>query len=532
MIEYQQALDQQLALLEMHPLVKKQLCRIPGVITVGIGIREKGHTLLDELVYRVYVKEKRPRRDISRAERIPPYINGFKTDVIELPETRAGSLLLDQTLRPVEGGALITASESANGSIYNQKGTMGCLVTFGGKTVGLTNNHVLYRNLLSDPTGVIVKQADDCTCCCCVCKDRTVGKSIKGTKDNITFNGGEVYIDCAIFDISSLSASDLSASIREMDKIGPFSISRKISGTAQAVAGTQVRKMGAATGLTIGKIKEIAFDAPDTGMLNVPTKLHNTVLVEPASSYKDPASATTVPYKGYSKMVNNVNTPMFADHGDSGSVILDDNNMVVALLHSIQLVSDPSGFVPTGLVYSCPIDAVMDNLSITINKTPASGPAFLSGAEREKISISKNIIALRQREEETASLLARLESRLRESAYGKQLMDMFEALYKEVVYLVNYSRPVMVAWQRKLGPAFVDQMYERFKNNDTRIVKEVDQVRLQELLLSMSVVLEDNGSAELRTAIRKHALNLLNYAETCATLDDLMLKINYEQNNG
>src|SRR5690242_12515849 len=64
--------------------VRNELLRIPGVVKVGFGLRERGGQLTNESAFRAYVKEKLPEGDIPPGDRIPKEIRGFPVDVIKV----------------------------------------------------------------------------------------------------------------------------------------------------------------------------------------------------------------------------------------------------------------------------------------------------------------------------------------------------------------------------------------------------------------------------------------------------------------
>lgn len=85
-----------------------------NVVGVGFGLKEvKGVGVGEEHVLRIYVRRKRPLQRVSRAERIPPIINGLPTDVIEVGTIRPA--------RPAMGGC-------SGGNRRVDPGTLGCLV--------------------------------------------------------------------------------------------------------------------------------------------------------------------------------------------------------------------------------------------------------------------------------------------------------------------------------------------------------------------------------------------------------------------
>ena len=69
-------------ILRTYDEVRQELLSIPGVLGVGIGVKETDNEFTDEMSYRVYVAEKKPVEELTAAELIPPQIGDFRTDVL------------------------------------------------------------------------------------------------------------------------------------------------------------------------------------------------------------------------------------------------------------------------------------------------------------------------------------------------------------------------------------------------------------------------------------------------------------------
>jgi hypothetical protein len=95
------------ALISAKSSIEADLLKRPGVTGVGVGYREKGGQLTDELVIRVYLESKRPLAEVSAESRIPTEIGGFKTDVIQKGHDVAAGLE-NYKRRPIVGGLEIT----------------------------------------------------------------------------------------------------------------------------------------------------------------------------------------------------------------------------------------------------------------------------------------------------------------------------------------------------------------------------------------------------------------------------------------
>ena len=58
------------------PLARAQLQDIPGVVNVLVGIKETGGMATEEVVFQVYVEEKKPRDQVAPDQRVPATIAG------------------------------------------------------------------------------------------------------------------------------------------------------------------------------------------------------------------------------------------------------------------------------------------------------------------------------------------------------------------------------------------------------------------------------------------------------------------------
>src|SRR6266498_4017507 len=112
-------LARQQRLQAVYPEVNRDLLKIPGVVRVGIGVKEVAGQSTGELVFRVYVEVK--RTDLPANRQVPKEIKGFKTDVVVIlpdhPEEDTSKY------RPVKCGVQIEA-DGIGGF-----GTLGCLST-------------------------------------------------------------------------------------------------------------------------------------------------------------------------------------------------------------------------------------------------------------------------------------------------------------------------------------------------------------------------------------------------------------------
>jgi len=275
--------------LENKERIEFKIKKYPNVVGVGVGLKEISEEITQDLCYRVYVSEKKDPVSLNDHERIPSIIDGFRTDVIFYGVIEE---IADTThYRPLKGGIQIK-NDSYVDEDKRGVGTLGCLALStdsetAGQIVGLTCDHVVFLNTQISEQPFLasgkIGQPQKVICCCCFVKN-IVGE-VLSHKKNPRF-------DCAIFTLHSDIVKDIKAkgTLREIQDVG------SIKGLALPIAGAMVKKRGAATGLTRGKIVDIAFDD------------HQILVASESPSGK------------------------FADFGDSGSIILDEDNLVIGLL--------------------------------------------------------------------------------------------------------------------------------------------------------------------------------------------------------
>jgi hypothetical protein len=77
---------QQQRLIDRYDEAAATLRRFPGVLSVGVGARERRGELVPELAFRVYVAEKIDDAILPQSYRVPREVCGFPTDVIVKPD--------------------------------------------------------------------------------------------------------------------------------------------------------------------------------------------------------------------------------------------------------------------------------------------------------------------------------------------------------------------------------------------------------------------------------------------------------------
>jgi hypothetical protein len=303
--------------------------QIPGVVEVGIGIKEVAGELTGETVLRVYVEDKRPESELPADQVIPKEYRGIKTDVIVFREAEPEADTSRH--RPVQGGTQIRAD---GGTLF---GTICCIAKLGtdDSFVILGNHHILYSGTAKDSTEI--GQPDYTESCCCTCGDIAV--NVHGIRRD--------HLDCAIARLKS--GEEHAISIRGIGNI---------TAVADAVPGESVKKRGRTTELTTGNITNIKKDSTLTKILEIEVKKDN-------------------------------GNDRFSRPGDSGAALLNANDEIIGLHKSGKNGDD----VPVGSFFSKSIgiqevlDAfVADGFPITIQTGPAGGegssalePVLVSG---------------------------------------------------------------------------------------------------------------------------------------------------------
>ena len=73
MTDREERIRRQEALLAVYEEAKAQLMAYPGVVGVGVGLKERGTTLTQEFCFRVYVVEKVPLAQLAPTQAEPPF---------------------------------------------------------------------------------------------------------------------------------------------------------------------------------------------------------------------------------------------------------------------------------------------------------------------------------------------------------------------------------------------------------------------------------------------------------------------------
>lgn len=308
-----------------------KLLKKKNVVAVGIGMKTIDGKRTGKMAIVCSVEKKVPKAYLKRKDRIPEQIGAYDSDVIETGKIKA---LVDRKkrIRPAPGGVSI-AEEKVTA------GTLGCVVMRNGETMILSNNHVFARSN-DAPKGSPIFQPGP----------YDGGTMIDRIADlenfvPIKFTGGDIP-DCPIGngmkDVMNLLSKMGKSRYRfkvimeeepELNMVDA-AIARPIKeknvtpeileiglpkGTTEGHLGMPVKKSGRTTGLTKGRITQVD--------------------VSVSVQYGEGKIAM---------FIGQYMTGPMCSGGDSGSVVLDEDDNLVGLLFAgsdESMVFSPIGFV-------------------------------------------------------------------------------------------------------------------------------------------------------------------------------------------
>ncbi len=276
--------------------VEQRYLELPGVTAVDVGYKYVGGRRTDEVAIRVHVAKKSDR--VPKAQRVPAEIDGVVTDVLERRyELQVASEQLTATplavdsghYSPLVGGISMGPSRAVGGFIF--AGTLGAIVTDNGTGArgALTNFHVA---CVDSGWHVGDRQVQPSRIEGGAVPTDEFGQILRATLS--------AHVDGAVIRLDSGRTSQGS-----VVDVGP------VKGSAAAVLGTAVRKRGRTTGLTHGTVDGLSASVTlDYGDGIGSRTLTNQITIATDTSQN----------------------PLFSDHGDSGSVVVDASGHVVGLL--------------------------------------------------------------------------------------------------------------------------------------------------------------------------------------------------------
>lgn len=542
---------------------------IEGVVAVGHGVKQVDGRFGNELAIMVFVREKKPADSLAPAERIPPVFEGYRTDVRVMPVRQLQACDNTAKYSTIQGGIQsIVAGVPTQAGTQFFAGTLGCIVRrrndAGRENVYmLSNAHVMYAmnhgrgdNLLHPGTdgGVLGPIQDGGAF-------RNIPWPPGATPDPDPDNpAGKSFIDCAIarLDLDSCcgctkDTTDFAESIIDLNSVTPpgagrgdpvhagnrIANVRDVFGDLAFEHNAVVKKVGRTTGLTQGTCVGVGHGFFVTDFFNPGgPNVHAFNCIEIAPNPAPPNCKGKV---------------SFSEDGDSGALILDEQNRAVGVLTSGPLPTDPPGTSS----FACHIVPVLDHLGICIPCTAGAGTAGHgaslatdgSGLAPIPLRAAQSTLAAGQivftadgaaaggeqrtlptatapapvNEEEARRMHAHLEE-FRRTRLGVPLHAVIGEVRKELGYLVRNVRPVKVAWGRHQGPAWLAHVLNHIRGYSPAIPHEVKDVTRRALLMKMREMLSIHGSNPLNRALAQYGdevLEMLTF-EGCDSVEDLI----------
>lgn len=449
--EWMQEHDRLMGMLDQ---ARAELMQYPGVTSVEIGIKESAGDLTQVLAWRVYVTQKLPESDLAPEAVIPDEVLGVKTDVIQV--SQVSPTIDTNKYRPLKGGIQI------DNELPVGQGTLGCFAQVNGtqEIVALTNAHVVETGGATNT--VEMGQPEYTTCCCCACDE--IGTCSPSDRQ---YDG---TLDAAIVHLKSgIGITNVIRALNSDGTDGTVQGSRAASVSADTVV-----KVGRTSDRTEGTVVSITHSSP-AGSDGTPART-GQILIRPKT--------------GFAK---------FQDRGDSGSVLVDQDNKVIGLMWGAYLTPGDALF---GHGVACPINAVKSALNITI---PEGSLQTLGAPVR-----TTEPVILRQQQPEASALIGLLQARLAQTEQGRALLDLIDTHKNEITRLIQQNRAVTVTWHRKQGPAYLAALGRSAKHPAYRVPAEIESISRADLFNSMAAALETNGSERLREAVRRYAPTLLD----------------------
>jgi hypothetical protein len=476
--------------------VKNTLSKIPNVIAVGIGLKESKGKFTEEISYRIFVSKKKSESTLKAGEIIPPAFNGIKTDVLNpliiTDDSDVCGVERRTTAkeRPIMAGIAISTDSDSYGTL----GWFGKLNS-DNTPILLTNKHVLYDSTNSTDSGKLkVAQSylgEVTKCCCCECgSDDAIGEAIIGIRD--ISPASDTSVDCAIAKINTDIASSMKLEITNASTTQVL----KVKGTEAAQVGDNVRKIGARSGFTKGVVVHLG----DLATTAATDPNGGTIVIRQGQVLIIPANDETYEVKeGTCKKA-------FSNSGDSGAVVLNDNDKIIAL--------NWGGDRTTNSVAI----SVANNISNVLSKLSSNGfPITLSvspeGGDNE--FLTKQIETARKSES------TNVWKELRDTNKGSVLYQLVERHFKEVTELINHNRAVTVTWQRNHGPSFVAAFNRAGKIKDYSIPAEIQGITIKDLHNAMEKILYEHGSMDLRKDLDNYSEFIKNAVESQNNLRDI-----------
>jgi len=263
------------------------------------------------------------------------------------------------------------------------------------------------------------------------------------------------------------------------------------AGGSTVAPGDRVLKRGRTTGLTTGKVTDPLGPTNGNAAKNIPART-NQIHISPEPGFDH-----------------------FQWFGDSGSALVNEQNVVVGLCWGINKNTNDS--------FASLITDVTSAMGISIINSGTAGTIPLGGAPVAEACQEAYQEAYRgPAVDPLDGVIAALET----TASGRDALAMFRDHGDEINRLLNENRQVKLAWHRYQGPAFTGHFIKSAREPEHRIPAEIDGISPANVVLRMSAVLQDEGSAALAAAVEANTVPLLHLVSGIATVEEALERAN------
>ena len=528
MKSFEQLRDEQFALPPLVPVLREELRAIPGVVGVGIGFRLRKGQRTDEIAFTVTVDRKRPLHELSRAHRIPAVVDGVRVDVRQRVQWTTTTDFLDESeldkeLNPIRGGASIIHQHDAATQGGIDRGTLGCFAKLRSDPaviVLLTVHHALYRHATDHGPGLLVGQPRVSSTRCC--KSHVIAKTLDGVRGPIADAAIAKLLGKRPF-VQLLPGIGRDKNGRNEDLIVGVPDEITVGGIKTAVlCGETVRKLGRNTGVTHGEVLSIDAAIGSTDQVTgESTDYEHQIIIQPTKGGVDDNGQLN-----------------FCVAGDSGSVVINQFNQVIGLLHTAgpmtQAELEASSVPCAGATVSpnvanlggaAPIHAILDALGIDIFPSPGvnstgiptspPSPAIPTGALVPGSGLQPRMMTAE--ELVRSRVLDVVIDELFSTPLGRKILALYEQHGPQARELLEHDRRVKIAWHRNHGPTFVAKLMSGLSSPDHAIPAVINGVPALEALQRVVDVFLERGTESFAADGRRYmplAFELLGGALT------------------
>jgi hypothetical protein len=510
----------------------RTLSGTPGVVGVGLGVKEKAGELTGDVAIILYVTRKKPAAAIDSAELLPEAVDGVPIDVREMMQfAEFGGTTLD-------GGSQIRRSPDDRDR--PKPGTLAYVATrtTDNMNVMLSCEHVMQ----SKRHGDLRIFHPDVSRCCGNLKN-AVGGVLAGKDGYVDFTNStgtdQYFIDGAIASIiSGVTGRKSIPGLNPILGSGDLTAA-PVHGNGEVIL---AGKRGAVTQVTKGDIEDVAFPFPPaqrmikirpkagysfpfTRTLKVPPEDVADHLADfPARSLGGTATAISADEVRF-------DIPVFAIPGDSGAAVVDMVSKRIVGLIVTGSVYELRAFnegrlqvtiVPTGFAIACHLPPILEQLAIRIDPSTETSAGHALGdlvpGDELTTAAPDNLVAINAR-------LTDLERRLDATEAGRTLNALVRRHADEIVDLVHHRRRVLAEWHRVHGPRFAALLMRALLDDDGTLPTAVDEIPRETMLSRMRDILSREGSPDLKQELAANDEWMLGALAQSRTVDDLVARL-------